>query len=610
MQIEVYLRGARIFKADLPADVMLGRQGREDPQPCALVPDTDPEAEAPERLIFAPKTMLFLSRKQIRLQRRGENEVLVTNYGKKNNSELRVRLQPALRPGEQRLLKMPFTLNFGQYEFACGLAAEVDTDPDDFETIPASPNVLTGGVPAIEQSLSEFTSTTGRQFDERAYEDLLVRLQAAVQTVQLSLTSGRYLQHVVEAACRIAELERAAILMRNEDTWKMTASASLVPETAPWEPSSTVLERVLTTQRTLYRKPPTTADFAQSLQGVESVAASPIRNRQEQIIGVLYGERRSSGRQLGRLEARMIELLASGVSAALARVEEEAKAVKAQVCLQQFVTPEIARFVQDDPTLLQGRQEDVSLLFCDISGFSKIAHALGPATTIAWLNDVLQELSQCVLEQEGTLVDYGGDEIFAMFGAPVPRPDHAQRAYAAGLAMKEALPRLNERWKPRVGAETSIGIGINSGRVLVGNVGCNLKLKYGAHGTHVNLASRVQSATRFFKVNFMATEATASLLEECPNRRLGAVRVKGIDSPVQLFELGSDLSSDWKDVCDKYEDALKAWEAGNVEQAMRRLSHLTSLHPQDGPTLALLNRVLSAWNAGRPAEAVWELPSK
>jgi adenylate cyclase len=398
--------------------------------------------------------------------------------------------------------------------------------------------------------------------------------------------------------------------MRNEDSWKITAAASLLPESTPWQPSSTVLRRVLATERTLFRKPPATEDFAKSLQAVDSVVASPIRNREEKIIGVLYGERRASGRQLGRLEARLIELLASGVSAAMARVEEETKAVRAQVCLQQFVTPEIARYVQDDPELLRGREEDVSLLFCDISGFSKIAHAQGPATTIAWLNDVLQELSQCVLDQEGTLVDYGGDEIFAMFGAPVPRTDHAQRAYAAGLAMMEAIPRLNERWKARVGAETSIGIGVNTGRVLVGNVGSALKLKYGAHGTHVNLASRVQSATRFFKVMFMATESTAAQLGDCPKRRLGAVRVKGIASPVQLFELKADPPADWKEMCTQYEEALAFWEAGDVEQATRRLSHLTSLHAEDGPTIALLNRALASWNAGKPAEPIWELPSK
>ncbi len=613
MQIEVYQRGARIFAGELPAGLLCGRQGNEDPQPCTIVADSDPDVKSTHRMIFAPKTMRFISRRQFCLTRRSEHEIAVRNLGQKNHAEIRLRQGPSLKPDEERVLEIPFTLSFDQYEFTCLGSADSDEGDETFDTIPIAQPGLLGGILDIEQGLSEslFTGTAGRQFDADAYEDMLCRLQGVVQVVQLAASSSNFLQQVVEATCKIADLERVAVLMRKGERWRTEASASTVPATTAWQPSATILSRILKSERTLYRKPPSSSGLADSLQAIESVVASPIRNRTGQIIGVLYGERQSAGRPLGRLEARFMEILASGVSAALTRVEEESKAIQAQVCLQQFVTPEIARYVQEDPALLHGREEEVSLLFCDISGFSKIAHAQGPATTVEWLNDVLQELSLCVLHQEGTLVDYGGDEIFAMFGAPVSRPDHARRAYAAGLAMMEAIPNLNMRWQTRLGASTSIGVGINSGKVLVGNVGSAIKLKYGAHGNHVNLASRVQSATRFFQVPFMVTEATVQQLDEdTPKRRLGAVRVKGIASPVQLYELRDGPSATWQAMAAEYEGALACWEQNDVEQAMRKLSHLTSEHPEDGPTLALLHRALAAWNAKSAAEAVWELPSK
>src|SRR5260370_351906 len=139
----------------------------------------------------------------------------------------------------------------------------------------------------------------------------------------------------------------------------------------------------------------------------------------------------------------LVELLAGSVAAGLARVEREREALAMRVQFEQFFTPELARELAAHPDLLLGRDREVSLLFCDIRGFSRISKHLGPAATMEWIGDVMGALSECVLAECGVLVDYIGDELVAMWGAPENQPDHPARACRAALAMLDELPKLN-----------------------------------------------------------------------------------------------------------------------------------------------------------------------
>src|SRR5207302_9327692 len=122
------------------------------------------------------------------------------------------------------------------------------------------------------------------------------------------------------------------------------------------------------------------------------------------------------------------------------------------------------------PELVQeGREEEVTLLFCDIRGFSRISDNLGPAKTVRWISAALEMLSECVLHHNGVVVDYQGDQVAAMWGAPEKQQDHAERACLAALEMLARLPELNQVWEPVIGAQTEVGIGINSGPARVGN---------------------------------------------------------------------------------------------------------------------------------------------
>src|SRR5262249_55483309 len=161
----------------------------------------------------------------------------------------------------------------------------------------------------------------------------------------------------------------------------------------------------------------------------------------------------------------------SGVAAGLARLEQEQAALAAQVRFEQFFTPELSRQLAARPGLLESRDCEVTALFCDIRGFSRISERLGPAQTVTWMSDVLGSLSDCVLAHRGVLVNYVGDELLAMWGAPEEQPDHAMLACRAALAMLEQLPVLSRRWRDLLQEEMSFGIGINTGQACVGNIG-------------------------------------------------------------------------------------------------------------------------------------------
>ena len=302
-------------------------------------------------------------------------------------------------------------------------------------------------------------------------------------------------------------------------------------------------------------------------------------------------------------------LLMARLSASL-----EKKRLREKVFEQHF-TPELARELarNPDPMKMQAREAEVSVLFCDIRGFSTISERLGPTQTIDWLSGVMGEFSSIVIEYGGVLVDYTGDELMAMWGAPNEQLDHAALACKAGLDILASLSALNEKWLPVVGGETRVGIGVNTGISLVGNVGTHRKFKYGPLGTTVNLASRVQGATKYLKSPLLITGETAKQLPDSfSSRRLCQVRVQNIQTPVHLHELKPPhAASEWPDLAKTYEEALAQFEKTNFRKASSVLSDALLLAPNDGPSLQLMSRVVDAMlNEGANFTPTWTLPGK
>jgi class 3 adenylate cyclase len=378
-----------------------------------------------------------------------------------------------------------------------------------------------------------------------------------------------------------------------------------------------VLARVLAEKCTFFSRVDETVDVRTSLAALDSFVAAPILDRDDNVIGALYGHRsravsQAEGQDITRLEALLVETLACGVAAGLARLEQERTALARKVQFEQFFSSELAAELEAQPDLLAGRDTEVTVLFCDIRGFSRVSERLGPTQTMEWIGGVLSALSDEVVATGGVLVDYVGDELLAMWGAPQAQPDHAARACRAARAMVRQAGPINARWEPLVGAATGFGVGVNSAVARVGNIGSTRKFKYGPLGNGVNLGSRVQGATKYLRVPMLVTGATRRLVgEEFLARRLCSVRVVNIAEPVELHELDCTDDPSRREAFARYEEALGAFDAGNFGTAARLLGNLLAMTPGDGPALVLLSRAVDCM-IREPADCstVWELPGK
>jgi adenylate cyclase len=254
----------------------------------------------------------------------------------------------------------------------------------------------------------------------------------------------------------------------------------------------------------------------------------------------------------------------------------------------------------------------VTVLFADIRGFSRISERLGPPRTVEWVRAVMEALSDCVLAHRGVLVNYIGDELMAMWGAPEERSDHAELACRAALAMLDLLAPLNERWQNVLQEPTALGIGLNTGVARVGNTGSQRRVVYGPLGNTVNLASRVRGATKHLRSNLLITGTTqARLGAEFAVRRLAQVRAVNIAERFDLYELVRPGIPGWDGLKKGYEEALRQFSARAFREAIHLLGRLLPRHPNDGPLLVLLSRAVDGLGE-EPAtfDPVWELPGK
>jgi adenylate cyclase len=315
------------------------------------------------------------------------------------------------------------------------------------------------------------------------------------------------------------------------------------------------------------------------------------------------------------LEAQLVQVLATAVEAGLARAESEAQASRRRIQFEQFFSTELARELDRDPSLLEGREREITILFSDIRGFSRVSERLSPSETCQFAGDVMERLTVHVLEHRGVVVGYSGDGMLAMWNAPADQPDHAILACRAAVAMFSELPALDDRWRDRIGGPLGIGIGINTGRALVGNTGSRTKFMYGPQGHAVNLASRVEGATKHLGVPVLMTGSThAQLRGELAARKLCRVRVAGIDGAADLYELHTGSADPaWNSLRDAYERALTLYEAGHFAEACRTLYPLVS-SPEgqyDLPSLTLIGRCIECMKSPhRPFDPVVELIQK
>jgi adenylate cyclase len=619
-QIQVYDNQELVHEGEVSGAVELGRQANPREMPYTQTE----EKPLCWRVVVGRREEQNISRKHALVEPLLGNRVRVTNQS--TSQSIRFLDGGELSPQASCERTLPLVLSLGgkvvNIQEAGRTPEGSQRSLQSLLVVPSPPGL---GSPAMSCTLAALKAPADNQIE---IEALLRWMQGVLEVLQSAASSSDFFAKAARALVDLVGLDHGWVLLREDGEFKTQAvsAAAQRPLEPTWQPSRHVLSLVSQQRRTFWQVPEQATGRGESLREVNAVVAAPILDRSGEVIGALYGDRLQGGTlpvgvpaagsavagPITRQEAVLVEVLAVGVAAGLARVKEEQAALRARVQFEQFFTRELSLQLGAQPDLLQGRDSEVTLLFCDIHGFSRISEKLGPARTVEWIQDVMGALSECVLARHGVVVEYLGDELIAMWGAPVEQPEHPQLACHAALDMLNQLPELNARWQPVLGEPTDLGIGINTGVARVGNIGTPRKFKYGPLGNAVNLASRVQGATKYLKCRLLITEATRDRLDAGFRvRRLCRVRVVGIAEPVGLYELMPPDRPDAPAVKESYERALAEFEQKHFRTAARLLAPLIGEEVNDGPSLVLMARVVHALvEEPGHSEPVWELPGK
>ena len=205
----------------------------------------------------------------------------------------------------------------------------------------------------------------------------------------------------------------------------------------------------------------------------------------------------------------------------------------------EYVPPELVDQMARDPAeyTMEPRSAELTILFSDVRGFTSISEALKPEELREYINEYLTEMSTIIRNRyRGTLDKYIGDAIMAFWGAPVDDPHHARNAVLAALEMQRECATLNAKLAARGWPRLSIGVGVNTGNVRVGDMGSRVRRAYTAMGDAVNVASRLEGRTKTYGVGILVGEATRSRVKDVVFREIDRIRVKGKEEAVTIYE--------------------------------------------------------------------------
>jgi adenylate cyclase len=278
----------------------------------------------------------------------------------------------------------------------------------------------------------------------------------------------------------------------------------------------------------------------------------------------------------------------SGISASrFLREEREKRRIRKTFKL--YVNPSVVEEILEHPERIRlgGEKKELSVLFSDVRGFTSLSEKIPPEELVPQLNEYLTRMTHVVFERNGTLDKYIGDGIMAIFGAPLTQEDHSCRACDTALDMIKSLEALQDSWRKQGKPILHIGIGINTGWMVVGNIGSERRLDYTVLGDNVNLASRLEGLTKRYGVSIIASEATwESVNHHFVGRVLDVVGVKGKERPVSIFQIMGRISelANFAEPLDIYRMGLENYRNRNWSEALTLFEHVEDWWPDDPPS--------------------------
>ncbi len=276
-------------------------------------------------------------------------------------------------------------------------------------------------------------------------------------------------------------------------------------------------------------------------------------------------------------------------------VLEEKQRIFLQKSFKTYISPELIDQMVESGKFpeLGGEVREITAFFTDIQGFSTFSEKIGsPARLVELINEYLSAMTRILTDNQGTLDKYIGDAIVAMFGAPVAVDDHARRAMLSAVLMQERLAELRKKWHdegdkwPQIVHHMRMRIGLNTGLIVTGNMGSDLRMNYTMMGDDVNLAARLESASKQYGVFILASDATLSAAGPgFLSREIDRVRVVGKTEPVTIHEilcLIQGAPAKWIECVQKFEAARAHYVAGDFQQARDGFLAALELEPWYG----------------------------
>ncbi len=264
-----------------------------------------------------------------------------------------------------------------------------------------------------------------------------------------------------------------------------------------------------------------------------------------------------------------------------------------------YVPKKVVDQILADPEKLQlgGEERVVSVMFTDVAGFTSISEKLKPAQLVRLLNEYLTEMTDIVLAHEGIIDKYEGDAIMAEFGVPVFFENHAYMACKTALEMQKKLKKLRGKWEKEGRPQLRARIGINTGEVIVGNMGSRDVFDYTVMGDHVNLGSRLEGANKFYGTYIMISEFTYEYIkDDFYTRELDLIRVKGKEKPIKVFELlpskKEKMSDDFIKMLATYSTGLGHYKNQEWAEAVDCFETCLKLFPEDAPSTEYRSRCI------------------
>jgi len=262
----------------------------------------------------------------------------------------------------------------------------------------------------------------------------------------------------------------------------------------------------------------------------------------------------------------------------------------------QYLAPNVVNQLIDNPNMLKlgGERKVLTAFFSDIEGFTSISEKMTPEELVAFLNEYLTEMSSLILKYEGTIDKYEGDAIVAFFGAPVYYEDHAGRACSVSIEMHQKLEAMNEIWGEQGRPEIKVRIGLNTGPMVVGNMGSRDRMDYTMMGDTVNLAARLESANKQYGSYLMIGEETYRQAGDyIEARELDLLQVVGKQEPITVYELlgkKGEVAPVKIEVVKLYTQGMEKYRNMEWDAAIDLFKQAVSLDSEDNPCKVYMRR--------------------